>query len=143
MTSPEVQIRGISVPTKLNYILHIYLCYSLPYAFLLHSRLKNNSMSFCRNCSTFCHYWNLIRTCNKQFIILITQWKVWPDFFITSLLRNYFSLFPTTTVAHILCSPRKLDSVKISCWILDTFEWNKPRCTYVHFNNLFRTLKNL
>ena len=23
------------------------------------------------------------------------------------------------------------------CWILDSFEWNKHRCTYVHLNNLF------
>ena len=29
------------------------------------------------------------------------------------------------------------------CWILDTYEWNKLRCTYVYFNNLFHTLKNL
>ena len=28
-------------------------------------------------------------------------------------------------------------------WISDMFEWNKLRCIYVHFNNLFYTLKNL
>ena len=66
------------------------------------------------------------------------------------LNKNAFRLLPVSPRVVTWCTwsgggvpgPRGVPGLG-GCWILDMFEWNKLRCTYVHFNNLFHTLKNL